>query len=100
MAVVAHTPHQIGEGLALEGCRIGEGGDVLADVFRVVVAFLELNPFGFLGQGAELMHQADQKIDGPFLAQGSGSSEAPSRSSKASSSGSLVSSNSSIIGSS
>ena len=97
---ITHAPHHVGKGFALEGCSVCQGGDVLADLLRVVVVFLKLDPFGFLGQSAEFVHQADQKSDGPPHSQDSGSSGASSRSSGASSSESLMSSNSSIAGSS
>ena len=97
---IMHAPHQIGKGFALEGCRTGKGGDVLADLLSVGVVYLELDPFGFLGQGTEFVHQADQIIKRPLRAHGSGSSVPSSRSSKPSSSASLISSDSSIGGSS
>jgi hypothetical protein len=39
---------------ALESRGIGEGGQVLADDFRVLVVLLELDPFRLLGKGSEL----------------------------------------------
>ena len=70
MVGVAHAPYQIGEGLALEGGRIGKGGDVLAGLLWVVIVFLELNPFGFLGQSTKFVYQAEQIIDGALHAHG------------------------------
>jgi len=44
MVLVAHTPNEIGEGLAYQRRRVGQRRDVLADRLRLGIVELKLDP--------------------------------------------------------
>jgi len=62
--LVAHAPHQIGEGLAHQGRGVGQRRDVLADGLYLGVVHLELDPLGLPRQLAEFVQEANEVISG------------------------------------
>ena len=55
MGAVFDAPHQIARTLAVQRSTVGNRGDVFADLLRVVVVVLELDPFRFGGQPQEFV---------------------------------------------
>lgn len=49
MGFVADAPRYISLVLSVERRRVGQGRNVLADLFGLEVVFFELHPFGFIG---------------------------------------------------
>ena len=58
MSFIINAPHDIPGGFALKGRHVPERRNILADVLRVAVVLLELQPGSFVGQLAELGHQS------------------------------------------
>ena len=57
MGAVPDPPEDVAVRLAMQDGRIGEGGQVFADLVGMSVVLLEFHPLRLVRQGAELAHQ-------------------------------------------